>query len=124
MMETNTEDLIKLKQSLNRIVKDVFKYSTDGIGCGRKTVITTGKSGMIAFDKAVSKEAHFMEIQNAKDKADWLVNIGKLTSDECKSIYSMLDSEDIENFYLGIQLIDIKTTEYHKTNIKHHGTTI
>lgn len=76
--------------------------TTDGLSSGPPDiVIRTGLSGMMAFKRN-------MEIKNAKDLVDWLLENKKITSEQQASLKSMLESPDEENFTLAIELIKIK----------------
>lgn len=105
----------ELQDAIDKAFEYVSTYETDGIGSGRNMAIHTGKAGVNIFNDSLKKEFHKMEVSNAKDKCEWLISVNKLTTKQYTNISSMLESEDLENFYTAIALIEVKTKEYHKT---------
>jgi len=71
----------------------------------RKFILHTGAAGMNAFN-------HALEIRNLVDHAEWFLEKKKITEVQCESLKNMLESEDIENFYLAKEILIAKQKEY------------
>ena len=78
----------------------------DGIGSGRKS---------IKVPESINDDfQHTVERVNAIGKIDWLHEVGKITEEERNTLCNMINSQDLENFYLAVELINVKSGFYKK----------
>ena len=89
------------KEEFLKEVESLLLPTTDGLGSGRQVIVRTGQKGAEMFN-------HHMELDNALDMLDWLLEKKAVTKQEKESLTTMLKSPDWENFYLAIDIIKIR----------------
>lgn len=74
-----------------------------------QSLLTDGITLMIKFDQRLSKINHEFEIRNALDKIEWLLEKKIISNTESDTLKDLINSKDHENFYFGLELINIKS---------------
>jgi len=49
-----------------------------------------------------------LQIRNTLSLLEWLKDVGKVTEDEYESIHNMINSSDLDNFNVAMEIIKIK----------------
>jgi ribosomal protein L19E len=49
-----------------------------------------------------------LQIRNTFSLLEWLKDVNKVTEDEYKTLYSMMNSSDLDNFNVAMEIIKIK----------------
>jgi hypothetical protein len=79
---------------------ELESFMTDGIAVqGRQVNIMTGQAGMDMI-------YHSIAVSNAVDYVEWMLEEKKIEKDVAKSLFTMLASEDKDNFNIAILAIE------------------
>jgi hypothetical protein len=79
---------------------ELESFLTDGIAVqGRQVNIMTGQKGMDII-------YHSIAVSNAVGYVEWMLEEKKIEKDVAKSLFSMLQSEDKDNFNIAILAIE------------------
>jgi hypothetical protein len=79
---------------------ELESFMTDGIAVqGRQVNIMTSQAGMDMI-------YHSIAVSNAVDYVEWMLEEKKIEKDVAKSLFTMLASEDKDNFNIAILAIE------------------